>query len=188
MRIGSFEIKTQRLVRKTIAEQVSEHLASQEVREIVARMARSEVKNYLALLAEENDLPFSDPAAFLAQVRTRLAAALLVERMNKEHGITLEDLERRHVLDDPTFNPFRFGGYANHPEQREYDAEPGPFEIIKNVKLNPIPGDEFDLERDFEEVGPPTLTPEQQNMVNLNKTGFVSDEELDEANIQRGEG
>lgn len=151
MKLGSVTITRKQKVKKTIERQVDEHLVSQDVREIIARMARSEVKNYLAQLAEENDLPFSDPAAFLAQVRTRLAAALLVERMNKEHGITLADLEQRHMLDDPTFNPFRFGGYANHPEQADRDAlpfpDPGPFEVIKNVKLNPVPGDEENIVR-----------------------------------------
>ena len=34
-------------------------------RAVVAKTARSEVKNYLALLAEEAGLPFGDPVQFL---------------------------------------------------------------------------------------------------------------------------
>lgn len=39
-----------------------------EARQIVARMARSEVKNYLAQLAEEAEIPFASPTKFLALV------------------------------------------------------------------------------------------------------------------------
>lgn len=38
-------------------------------RELVARMARAEVKNYLETLAEEADMPFTGPAEFLRSVR-----------------------------------------------------------------------------------------------------------------------
>lgn len=36
---------------------------------IMARMARSEVKNYLAELAEEANMPFRSPGAFLGEVK-----------------------------------------------------------------------------------------------------------------------
>lgn len=39
----------------------------------VAKVARSEVKNYLAELAEEAEVPFGSPAAFLCGVRDLLA-------------------------------------------------------------------------------------------------------------------
>ena len=108
MRIGNLHVNWMSSRKEILfEEQAREFLRSIEGREIVAKMARSEVKNYLAELAEENELPFGDPAAFLAQVRTRLAAALLVERMNKEHGITLDDLEQRHAEADPAFDPLR---------------------------------------------------------------------------------
>lgn len=50
-----------------------EWLTGAEASEIAARMARSEVKNYLAELAEENDLPFGSAAGFLRGIRSALA-------------------------------------------------------------------------------------------------------------------
>ena len=38
------------------------------IRQLIAKMARSEVKNYLAELAEEAELPFGNPASFLRNV------------------------------------------------------------------------------------------------------------------------
>jgi hypothetical protein len=40
-----------------------------EPRNIIAKMARSEVKNYLAQLAEEAEMPFGDPAGFLRAIQ-----------------------------------------------------------------------------------------------------------------------
>lgn len=37
-------------------------------RGIVAKMARSEIKSYLAELAEQAEVPFSDPAAFVREL------------------------------------------------------------------------------------------------------------------------
>lgn len=46
---------------------------------VVARLARSEVKNYLAEIAEQAEVPFPGPSDFVHQVR--MDAALAKERM-----------------------------------------------------------------------------------------------------------
>jgi hypothetical protein len=54
----------------TVAAEVRGYLAgAPEVQRAVARMARSEVKSYLAGLAEEAGIPFSSPGAFLRGLR-----------------------------------------------------------------------------------------------------------------------
>jgi hypothetical protein len=103
VKIGNVAITRQRKVKKTIAEQVGAHLVTQDVRDIIARMARSEVKNYMAELAEAAELPFGDAAVFLGLIR---------EAMN------LPSIKLGY--------PFEVGGYANHPEQAEQDARPWP--------------------------------------------------------------
>jgi hypothetical protein len=45
-------------------------MTSPAYRTVITRMARSEVKNYLAQLAEQADMPFGDPAVFLRSLRT----------------------------------------------------------------------------------------------------------------------
>lgn len=65
MKLGSITISKQKRTRRTISQQVSDHLASAEVRELLARMIRSEVKNHLAELAEEAEMPFPSAAGFL---------------------------------------------------------------------------------------------------------------------------
>ena len=48
---------------------VLSYLASHpEARAITAKMARSEVKNYLADLCEQAEIPFGDPAQFLRNI------------------------------------------------------------------------------------------------------------------------
>ena len=69
MKIGSFVIRRERKVRATIADKVSAHIGGDQVREAIARMARSEVKNYLAELAEAAEIAFVNPAHFLALVK-----------------------------------------------------------------------------------------------------------------------
>lgn len=162
MRIGSFEIKRQRRVKKTVKELATEYLASQEAREIVARMARSEVKNYLAELAEGAEMPFGDGASFLAYVRGCVVTA---GKLELEHRIFGSDAEREQAKRNLRLVDAAFSPDIDLSDDKTWDQL---------------------LNDEFEEVGPP-LTPEQQNLVNLNKTGFVSDEELDEANIRRGE-
>jgi hypothetical protein len=50
----------------TVTARVRGYLASApEVQRAIARMARSEVKNYLAELAEQAEVPFAGPAAFV---------------------------------------------------------------------------------------------------------------------------
>jgi hypothetical protein len=55
-----------------IQERLSEFLALPPGRALVARTARSEVKDYLAELAEEADMPFPGPMGFLANVKLNL--------------------------------------------------------------------------------------------------------------------
>jgi hypothetical protein len=53
---------------------ITEYLRTDpEVRKLVAKMARAEVKNYLAELAEQSNLPFYGPAAFLRGLRIEAA-------------------------------------------------------------------------------------------------------------------
>jgi hypothetical protein len=55
--------------KSTYAATVEKYLKSQHVREGVARMARSEVKSYLAEIAEEAEIPFASPVDFLRVLR-----------------------------------------------------------------------------------------------------------------------
>lgn len=48
-----------------------------EGRVLVARLARSEVKNYLAEIAEEAEMPFVSPASFLYTLHVQLAKVSL---------------------------------------------------------------------------------------------------------------
>jgi hypothetical protein len=52
---------------------LTERARSQDFCQSVAKMARSEVKNYLAELAEESELPFGDVAGFLRGLKTLMA-------------------------------------------------------------------------------------------------------------------
>lgn len=62
MRIGKLYIG------RDVDRAVRAYLLSLDGRELVARMARSEAKSYLAALAEEASLPFGTPAQFLAGI------------------------------------------------------------------------------------------------------------------------
>lgn len=55
MRIGPFQMTR---IRRFVA-------VDPAIRQVIARMARSEVKNYLAQLAEEAEVPFDDPVSCL---------------------------------------------------------------------------------------------------------------------------
>lgn len=70
MKIGSLHItwlasQKQRDQQEAVIGFLRDHPAG---REVVARMARSEVKNYLARLAEEAEVPFDDPVSCLRNV------------------------------------------------------------------------------------------------------------------------
>jgi hypothetical protein len=72
MKIGPVEIHWHRGT-STLRESVLEHMkADPEVRMIAAKMTRSEVKNYLAALAEQAEYPFDSPAGFLRAIRLNL--------------------------------------------------------------------------------------------------------------------
>lgn len=73
MKIGSFTFTRQRRVRLTVQQLTDAYLQSAPGRIRVGRIARGEVKNYLAELAEETEMPFGSPAAFLQGLRTMLA-------------------------------------------------------------------------------------------------------------------
>lgn len=96
MKIGPVEIYFRR-GNTTVGDETLNFLNNdQRVQSGVSRMARSEVKNYLAELAEDAEMPFSSPEAFLRLVRTKLAAALLAERHNV-NPISLDELEERRL-------------------------------------------------------------------------------------------
>lgn len=73
----------------TVAAEVRDYLAgAPEVQRAVARMARSEVKNYLAELAEEADVPFGSPSGFLGAVRAMLAEDSVIDTLPNGHTTT----------------------------------------------------------------------------------------------------
>jgi hypothetical protein len=55
-----------------IRERLGEFLGQPHGRALVGKVARSEVKDYLAELAEEADMPFPGPMGFLANVKLNL--------------------------------------------------------------------------------------------------------------------
>jgi hypothetical protein len=72
MKIGAVEIHWHPGT-STLRESVLEHMkADPEVRMLAAKMTRSEVKNYLAALAEQAEYPFDSPAGFLRAIRVNL--------------------------------------------------------------------------------------------------------------------
>jgi hypothetical protein len=74
VKIGNLHINWMSYDHQLIIERrVAQTITTQpEPRMIIARMARSEVKNYLAELAEEAEVPFGNPAGFLRGIRTYL--------------------------------------------------------------------------------------------------------------------
>jgi hypothetical protein len=72
MKVGALEIYWHPGT-STLRETVLQYLRDDpQVRDITARMARSEVKNYLAELAEDAEIPFGNPAGFLRGLRLRV--------------------------------------------------------------------------------------------------------------------
>jgi hypothetical protein len=73
MKIGSIYI-TRRKTAKEIHESqlIKNWLRSVEGRELVSRMARSEVKNYLAEIAEEAEMPFVSAATWLRGIQLQI--------------------------------------------------------------------------------------------------------------------
>lgn len=73
MKIGFFEIHRLRKHpvsgRQELPWDVLLQDLSPAAQAVIAKMARSEVKNYMAELAEKADLPFSNPVAFLLALR-----------------------------------------------------------------------------------------------------------------------
>jgi hypothetical protein len=58
--------------RQVIGQACRDFLGGPSSHQAVARMARSEVKNYLAELAEEAEMPFDNPAGFLRAVHLEM--------------------------------------------------------------------------------------------------------------------
>jgi hypothetical protein len=71
MRIGAVEIYWSR-TGPTFRELIKIYLQEDAIRELFARLARSEVKNYLAELAEQNELPLHGPATFIRNVNAMM--------------------------------------------------------------------------------------------------------------------
>jgi hypothetical protein len=85
MKIGTIEINWHRGSTTTLREAVLEQMKTDpEVRVIAAKMARSEVKNYLAALAEEADYAFDSPAGFLRAIRVNISTTNLPARDEDE--------------------------------------------------------------------------------------------------------
>lgn len=71
MKLGALEIYWHPGT-STLRETVLRHLRDDpQVRSIAARMARSEVKNYLALLAEAAEVPFHSSVEFIRDLNAR---------------------------------------------------------------------------------------------------------------------
>lgn len=170
MRIGNLHITWLSSRQQQILQaEVRDELRLPEVKNSIARLARSEVKNYLAELAEKNEMPFGDAGSFLAYVRAAVATAGAheLERRIFPTDESREQVARNLKLVDAVFNPeadladektwdqilsdefeevgppkypFEVGGYANHPEQKEYDSLPfppdDPHTVIRNLKLS----------------------------------------------------
>lgn len=65
MKIGALEIYWHPGI-STLGTAVRDHMRDDpNIRQIAASMARSEVKNYLAQLAEDAELPFRSPVGFI---------------------------------------------------------------------------------------------------------------------------
>jgi hypothetical protein len=82
MKIGALEVNWHR-GSSTLRETVLQHMKDDpEVRMIAAKMARSEVKNYLAALAEQAEYAFDSPAGFLRGIRVNLTHFGSVTNLN----------------------------------------------------------------------------------------------------------
>lgn len=69
MKIGAFEMYWHP-GKSTLRDMTIWHLRNDpEVKKIAAQMARSEVKNYLAEIAERAELPFSGPVQFIRDLK-----------------------------------------------------------------------------------------------------------------------
>jgi hypothetical protein len=70
MRIGPLHVTW---MTSKLEQMISATLTGLFGRGLIAKIARGEVKNYLAELAEQSERPFVNPSFFLAKVRTDLA-------------------------------------------------------------------------------------------------------------------
>jgi type III secretion system FlhB-like substrate exporter len=67
MKIGALHItwRTSQKIRDDRLAVLTYLATTESARAIIAKMARAEVKNYLAELAEQAEVPFGDPAEFV---------------------------------------------------------------------------------------------------------------------------
>lgn len=122
MKFAGISITRQRKIKRTIEQQVGDFLNNDpRVMQCVARMARSEVKSYLGELAEGVEMPFSDPASFLAWVRAAVATAGAAELKYRIFGSPeeREQAERNLKLVDQAFDD--------------------PHSVLRSLKLHPLP-------------------------------------------------
>lgn len=72
MRIGSLHLTWLPGEKNPIDAQVRTYFGSIQGQQIMSRMARSEVKNYLAEICEQAEISFASPAQFIAVVKEAL--------------------------------------------------------------------------------------------------------------------
>ena len=68
MKLGSFTISRQKRVKLSVAQEVTAFINSPEMTAIAAKMARSEVKNYMAEVAEAAGVPYEGPVKFMEKL------------------------------------------------------------------------------------------------------------------------
>lgn len=70
MRIGALHITRLTEPRAAILRQeIRDYITSEHVWNAISRIARGEVKNYLAEIAEEAGVPYNNPADFMRETR-----------------------------------------------------------------------------------------------------------------------
>jgi hypothetical protein len=70
MRIGALHITVMTEPHKAILRQeIRDYITSEPVWNAISRIARGEVKNYLAEIAEEAEIPYTSPIDFMREAR-----------------------------------------------------------------------------------------------------------------------
>lgn len=70
MKIGNMHVQWTRpkTRRQKVREIINDYVASREVREMTAKIARSEVKSYLQDLSEDAGRPYTGPVEFIQDI------------------------------------------------------------------------------------------------------------------------
>ena len=108
--VGAAIVKARALMLEALGLErvVLDHLrADPEVRAVVAKMARSEVKGYLADLAEQAEMPFVNAAGFLRGVRAATAGIATTNLADDEpaDGCDCTCSNCQGCLSDDDYNP-----------------------------------------------------------------------------------